>query len=247
MDKKQTAIGIYLLTMFALATRTTQNDTYKEIALSNEAELKQTMSIDFKGKNKVFDLTKKDYDSDVSAEVIPIPLTDSDGVDHTSYALHIFPTYLSKETEGSKTVRGVYSSIGNLTLHNQIISLEGQSIRKILDEQIHQQTKNTGENSVLMISNTLQLSLNLFLTNTLYAEDSRCISTFYLIDVLDEEKIQLYTLTRTYENWNPANQKAIEMDFDKLKHCLFSDDKKIFDCAILDSLIGKLAEHYIYK
>ncbi len=181
---------------------------------------------------------EEDFVSNTNAKVIPVTLHCSDGVDRSSYALNTSPIYLSEGAEGSQTANGVCSSESNLTLCGQVGLLEGNSIGTVLDELIRRQAEAAGEDSTFMVSNTLQAAPDLFLTNTLYTEDGQHIETFYVLDVLDKETVQLYTLSRTYQDSNLTEQQMQEMNIDELlKYCLSSDDNRQVYCGILQSLL----------
>lgn len=196
----------------------------------------------YAGEGSVFDLTADKYASSTSVELTPTTLHCSDGVDRQSYAISSEPVYLSEGGKGSDTANGLYSSVSNLTLVSQVGLLDGSSVEQVLDELINRQVANAGENTAYMVSNTLKSAPNLLLTDTLYTEGNSSLETFYVLDLLDKEKVQLYILSRAYEDVELTEDDINAMDTDALmKYCLSADENRDVFCGILQSLLAALA------
>ncbi len=196
---------------------------------------------DYTGKGEIFDLQEDDYSSNSNPTLTPITLHCSDGIDRQSYALNEEPAYLSDGTEGSETANGACSSVSNLTLLSQVGLLEGNSIETILDELISRQVSDASSESIYMVSNTLRPSPNVFLTNTVFTEDNNCLETFYVLELLDKETVQLYILSRAYEDMDLTSEELETMDTDELmRYCLSSDENRAIYCGALQYLLAQL-------
>jgi len=197
----------------------------------------------YKGKGEVISLLTEQYASSSTVELSPITLHCSDGMDRQSYALSDAPIYLSEEKEGSKTANGACSTSGNITLLSQIGLLNGNSLEEILDGLVERQASTASPDSTFFVSNTVQTQPQMFLTQTIYTEGDSCLETFYVFELLDEQTVQLYILSRLYESSDLTEDEMAEMDQDALvRWCFSSDENRDVYCGILQALLSSAKE-----
>lgn len=220
-----------------------QSDTASVVEIPSEW-LKREAPEDVHGRVEPFILNQESYASTSTAAVSPILLHCSDGVARKSFSITEKPIYLSDDAEngeGEKTANGVFSKSDNITLAGQVGLLQGATVDVVLDELIKRQAATLREDSIFMFSNTLNPSPNVLLTSTICKEGKESIETFYVLQILDKETVQLFSLSRVSEEMDLTLEEAEQMSIEELtKYCLSSGDNRNVFCGMLQSLLSQL-------
>lgn len=207
-----------------------------------DAWLKREIPQDYVGQGEHFALREEDYTSDSTAAVLPVILHCSDGAERQSYSITETPVYLLESVGDSKTANGVFSTSDNITLMSQTGLLQENSIDTVLDELIARQAATTHKDSVFMVSDTLHPSPNVLLTSTICKEGAESLETFYVLQLLDRETVQVFILSRVSEKMDLTAEEAAQMSIEELtKYCLSSGDNRDVFCGMLQSLLTQLA------
>ena len=222
-----------------------QTDTASVVEIPSEW-LKREAPKDVRGKVERFTLNQDDYASTSTAAVTPVTLRCSDGVARKSFSVSEKPIYLSDDAEdgeGEKTANGVFSKSDNIALAGQVGLLQGATVDVVLDELIKRQAATLRDDSIFMFSNTLNPSPNVLLTSTICKEGKESVETFYVLQILDKETAQLFSLSRVSEEMDLTLEETEQMSIEELtKYCLSSGDNRNVFCGMLQSLLSQLAK-----
>ncbi len=248
MSAKRIAAGVCAVTMLILGGcvqelpgQKQKYEKEQDIIEVSETTLARKIPSSFKGSGEIFNLKESDCFSASAVTLYPVTLHCSDGVDRQSYSLTTEPVYLSESKSGNDIANGVCSSSSNLTLFSQVGLMEGNTMEDVLDGVIERQAYSGSESSALMVSNTLRPSSNVFLTDVIYTEGEGCLETFYVLDMLDKETVQMYILSRTYEDMEFSEAEIDDLGIDGLmRYCMSSDENRDVFCGVLQALLAEL-------
>lgn len=199
-------------------------------------ELIREIPEDQKDKCTSFTISASDIKSDTQISLVPVELHCSDGKDRIGWSVSEEIAFLSNN-KGKETTDGFCAITENLSMISWIASLEGESIGSIMDAITLQQVKQLGQGSSMMISNTIVIGKNTYLTEYRSEAGKTYVETYCLLNVMDADVIQMYLVTRTYE---AANQSVDTDDQVVLKEFVASEANREMFQGVIKSLLGKL-------
>ncbi len=72
------------------------------------------------------------------------------------------------------------------------------TVGEIMDA-VSSQEINKAEGGTFLVSDTVECKPNIFLTDYITSNESTQAETFYILTLLDEDTVQIYSISRTYD------------------------------------------------
>lgn len=211
--------------------------TTEVLDISND-ELIRSVPKDYKGQGGVFQLGNDTLDTDVSISLYSVKLKCSDGQERQSWSLQKNVAYLSNE-ENKEHTDGVVSTTDNITMMSYVAARENATVGEIMDA-VSSQEINKAEGGTFLVSDTVECKPNIFLTDYITSNESTQAETFYILTLLDEDTVQIYSISRTYDESSSDVDPTTAESSDLLKYFLASDDNRNVFCGIIQALLQKL-------
>lgn len=203
-----------------------------------EEELMRTVPEDYTGDGGVFQMASDTLDTDTTVMLYSAKLKCSDGVERESWSLEKNAVYLSND-EGKEHTDGIVSSSDNITLMSYVAARENASVGEIMDA-ITEQEAQKAEKGSFMVSDTVECKTNVFLTDYLISNEDNQSETFYILNVLDDNTVQVYAVTRTYDESAKDVDAATADTSDLVKYFLASSDSRDVFCGVVQALLKKM-------
>lgn len=146
-----------------------------------------------------YELPEDMLNREVAITLYQATLHCSDGVDRTAMSLVESPTYLSGD-EDKQTTDGILSATDNISLMSVIYASQGAPLNEMLDAVVQMQITGSGNSAPVLVSDTIKAGDNLFLTGCVTANGNVSTEAMLLLHVLDENTVQIYILSRNYED-----------------------------------------------
>lgn len=186
-----------------------------------------------------YELPEDVLNREVAITLYQATLHCSDGVNRTAMSLVESPTYLSGD-EDKQTTDGILSATDNISLMSVIYASQGATLSEMLDAVVQMQISGSGDGVPVLVSDTINASDNLFLTGCITANGNVSTEAMLLLHVLDENTVQVYILSRNYED--------AERDYDLstteglLKSFASSEESKDVFYNCLSSLVKAISK-----
>lgn len=209
-----------------------------EILNVPEEELIRSVPEDYNGDGGVFQMASDTLNTDTTVMLYSAKLKCSDGVERESWSLEKNAVYLSNEENKGHT-DGIISSSDNITLMSYVATREGATVGEIMDAITEQEAKKA-ENGSFMVSDTVECKTNVFLTDYLVSDESNQSETFYILNILDDNTVQIYTVTRTYDESAKDIDAATADTSDLVKYFLASSDSRDVFCGVIQAILKKM-------
>lgn len=220
------------------ASSTKEETPVVEILDVPEEELMRSVPEDYTGDGGVFQMASDTLDTDTTVMLYSAKLKCSDGVERVSWSLEKNAVYLSNE-ESKEHTDGIVSSSDNITLMSYVATREGATVGEIMDAITEQEAKKA-ENGSFMVSDTVECKTNVFLTDYLISDESNQSETFYILNILDDNTVQIYTVTRTYDESVKDIDAATADTSDLVKYFLASSDSRDVFCGVIQAILKKM-------
>lgn len=209
-----------------------------------ENELVRTLPESMGDQGAIFQLQNEDIKTETYIELSQVALDCSDGVDRTAWALSDDVGFISSD-ENKETTDGVVSTSDNLTLIGWVAARDGETVGSIMDNISQEQADKAEEADSLMISDTVEIRPNVYLTDYILTQENMEVETFCVLNIIDSETVQIYLLSRTAE---PEVEEAEEVEADDsansgadfFKSFISSDENRDIFCGVLQALLQKL-------
>ena len=211
-----------------------------------EDEFVRTLPESLEGRGAIFQLQNEDIATETYIDLSQALLHCSDGVDRTAWAISENAGFISNDAENQETTDGIVSTSDNLSLMGWVAARNGETIGTIMDSVSEQQAKEIDGDGSLMISDTVQVRPNVYLTDYISTGTDIKVETFCILNVLDDETVQMYLLSRTSDpqsNQASRSEENINSDDEEnsfLKSFISSDDNRDVFCGVLQSLLQKM-------
>lgn len=211
-----------------------------------ENELVRTLPESMEGRGAVFQLQSDDISTETYIDLSKVALECSDGVDRTAWAISDDVGFLSND-EKKKTTDGVVSTADNLTLIGWVAARDNETVGTIMDNLSEKQAEKAEKDDSLMISDTVEIRPNVYLTDYVLTQKDMEVETFCILNILDSETVQIYLLSRTAEpNDEDADAEmsessgSVDSGSDFLQSFISSDENRDIFCGVLQALLQKV-------